>query len=408
MDRRLLALLIALLLGLPGAHAAQFSASQVTVFASPDGSYGPLAEFIHGAGESLYLHAYTFESPAIAGELVRAKGRGVEVVVSVDKAPVGGISREEKAVIGSLLRAGVPVYYSGPNGTRFNHAKYAVADNRTVLVTTENMGPDGFPQEGTGNRGWGAVLTSPGAGGYFADLFQRDLGARKLALGDAGPEVQRPRGRYRPSFAPEVFLGNYSLETLVAPDDAVNVTLALLRSANRSIYIEQFYIYKYWGPKRGGSVGSTPNLFLEEAIGAARRGVDVRILMDSTWYNVELEDPQSNRHTLDYINGIGRGENLRLEARLVDLKSMGVEKVHTKGAIVDGGAVLVSSVNWNEHSPTKNREVGVIIYGAPAEYYTKVFLCDWDGGCGIKVPWLLVLLALLVLAIAILHRRRVR
>ncbi len=32
----------------------------------------------------------------------------------------------------------------------------------------------------------------------------------------------------------------------------------------------------------------------------------------------------------------------------------------------------------NEHSPTKNREVGIIIHGEPAEYFSDVFISDWE------------------------------
>ena len=45
---------------------------------------------------------------------------------------------------------------------------------------------------------------------------------------------------------------------------------------------------------------------------------------------------------------------------------------------MDNDTVFVSSVNWNEHSPTKNREVGVIVYGEPAEYFAEVFMADWE------------------------------
>jgi phosphatidylserine/phosphatidylglycerophosphate/cardiolipin synthase-like enzyme len=43
--------------------------------------------------------------------------------------------------------------------------------------------------------------------------------------------------------------------------------------------------------------------------------------------------------------------------------------------IVDGERVLISSINWNKHSPTYNREIGIIIENPElAAYYTEVFL----------------------------------
>jgi len=49
---------------------------------------------------------------------------------------------------------------------------------------------------------------------------------------------------------------------------------------------------------------------------------------------------------------------------------------------VDGDAVLISSINWNENSPSFNRETGVIIESQDTgAYYSKVFDADWkDAG----------------------------
>jgi phosphatidylserine/phosphatidylglycerophosphate/cardiolipin synthase-like enzyme len=42
--------------------------------------------------------------------------------------------------------------------------------------------------------------------------------------------------------------------------------------------------------------------------------------------------------------------------------------------IVDNKSVLISSINWNENSFTKNREIGVIIESYEvAKYYADVF-----------------------------------
>ena len=53
-------------------------------------------------------------------------------------------------------------------------------------------------------------------------------------------------------------------------------------------------------------------------------------------------------------------------------------KVHNKGMIVDNRTVLISSINWNENSLTRNREAGVIIQNEDvASYYASVFFHDW-------------------------------
>ncbi|GAI26212.1 unnamed protein product [marine sediment metagenome] len=47
--------------------------------------------------------------------------------------------------------------------------------------------------------------------------------------------------------------------------------------------------------------------------------------------------------------------------------------------IVDNTSVLISSINWNENSVTRNREAGIIIENEEiALYYAEVFFYDWN------------------------------
>lgn len=53
--------------------------------------------------------------------------------------------------------------------------------------------------------------------------------------------------------------------------------------------------------------------------------------------------------------------------------------VHNKGMIIDNTTVLVSSINWNQQSITRNREAGVLLENpAVATYNAEVFLSDWN------------------------------
>ncbi len=387
-----------LLFAAPAAAAQQYYVSEVTTFASPDNSYAALEEFIGSAKGSLYINVYTVESLQIAELIASAKARGVDVLLLVDKAPAGGISDGEKLVLSRLLKSGAKIYY-WRGEERFNHAKYAIADNRSVLITTENFGESGFPKRGSGNRGWGAVIYDASFARYFLDLFFADLQSAEKVQGMEEPRyLARQPENYNPKFRAMQYRGMFLVVPLTAPEDATEKILALINSANRSVYVEQFYVYAYWGSKKTGSPQSTPNLFLEAAINASRRGAEVKILLDSTWYNVEKDDPTSNYATKLYAEEVAKKENLNLQVKLADLSKLRLEKLHVKGVVVDNYAALVSSVNWNEHSPKKNREVGVIIYGEPAKYFNEVFLCDWSGGC----PSLERKLAVIVASFAVL------
>ncbi len=78
------------------------------------------------------------------------KNAGVDVEVLLEGGPVGGISAEEKAAVWRLNQSGIPVYEmttseSGHAPYRYDHAKYVVIDDRSVIVTSENFGHSGFP-----------------------------------------------------------------------------------------------------------------------------------------------------------------------------------------------------------------------------------------------------------------------
>lgn len=377
-------ILIILLGSLQSAAAIEgYEVNEVVTFASPDSSYDALEDFIVSAERSLYINVYTFESPAIAELLAEASARGVDVILMVEKSPAGGVSSEEKSVIRRLRTAGAKIYLSDAPDVRFNHAKYAIADDEAVLVTSENFGPRGFPRSRSyGNRGWGVIIRSSNLASFFSELFFDDLEKAQVANAQGIRDVSwRERmGAYEPRFGIKSYKGELRVTPLYAPVDALDKIMQLIEAANESIYVEEFYAYKYWGPRKSGSPVESPNMFLEAAINAARRGVEVKILLDSTWYNVEIDDPVSNYYTVEYLEEIASSERLNLEAKLVDLKKTDLAKVHNKGLIVDEKLVLVSSVNWNAHSPLKNREVGVIIQGAPATYFAEVFMYDWKAG----------------------------
>ncbi len=386
--------LLLMLLFFDGTFALEgFQVSEVAAFVSPDSSYLALEEYVENSNASFYVNVYTFDSPSIARLIARAEKRGVDVILVVDPSPVGGISKEGKQILGYLESSGVEVYYSDVEDVRFNHAKYAISDNSSILITSENFGKTGIPKDNSyGNRGFGVVVYDSNFTSYYLDVFFSDLNGSKryrradVYLGGGNVtnrtiyfEDRGNKGGYDPRFGTRRYRGTFKAVPVVAPENAVETILGLIDSANVTLYVEQLYVYKYWGPKKKGSVETSPNLFLEASIDAARRGVTVKILLDGSWYNVEKDNPTSNLHTVEYVNEIAENEGLNLEARLVDLKKTGFSKIHAKGLIVDDRAVLISSVNWNEHSPTKNREIGVIIYGEPAGYFSSVFLYDFEG-----------------------------
>jgi hypothetical protein len=151
----------------------------------------------------------------------------------------------------------------------------------------------------------------------------------------------------------------------------------MMDSAAERVYVEQFYAYKHWGDRSADTPTTAPDLYLEAAIDAARRGCEVRILLDATYYNAMDSDPIDNDDTVAYVNAIALAESLDLEAKLVNATEHDFEKIHNKGVIADD-SVLISSINWNLNSVACNRESGVIIGNSQAaDYFASVFAHDW-------------------------------
>jgi len=364
-----------LLLGQSRFCEAEFYDISGTAFVSPDSSYPVFEEAVHRAEESILLNVYEFTSMKMADLLVSAGKRGVNITVLLEGGPVGGIPPQERSVIRRLSENGIRVLqmstteeYHAPY--RFNHAKYMVIDGRRVLITSENFKENGFPAPGvSGNRGWGICLEDEALASYFEDIFEFDCGGGWIeeADGTGGIEDDPSCRPYEVEFQP-VAITSAHVIPVISPDTS-HLVLKMLEEARKSIAIEEAYITN--------ESCDQVNPFLEAAINASRRGVCVRVLLDSYWYNIE--DECDNDEMVSFINSIAAAEGIPLEARCADLELNNLEKIHNKGVIVDGNRVLVSSINWNFNSPNFNREAGVIITEPiTASYFLSAFEDDWN------------------------------
>ncbi len=153
-----------------------------------------------------------------------------------------------------------------------------------------------------------------------------------------------------------------SAQLLAAPDNAESTLIERLDGADESIDVVQ------------ASIDSRQQPFLQAAIRAAERGVDVRIHLGGAWYSEE-----DNSALAEWLNRKADAENLSLEAKVAESGSR-FEKIHAKGVIIDDEEVVVGSMNWNNNSARQNREVALVLDGEEAgTYYGQVFDADWTG-----------------------------
>jgi phosphatidylserine/phosphatidylglycerophosphate/cardiolipin synthase-like enzyme len=338
-------------------------AGEVRVFTLPDAP-AVATDTLARADRRILFAGYTLTDGAVADQLVAATDRNVSVRVLVDGDPVGGMARPQAEILDELAAAGIDVRVLGGDHARyeFHHAKYAVVDD-SALVTTENWKHAGLG--GNGSRGWGVVTEQPRVVRGLADTFRADAGwrdARPWAEYRAGKSFESApsaNATYPTQFRPRT-LPVAQTHLLVAPDNAESRLLDILANATDTIAVEQV------------SVGGRQQPFVRATLAAARRGVEVRILLSSAWY-VEEE----NHRLAAWLNEHASREGLPLEASLADPRG-DFEKIHAKGVVVDGDQVVLGSLNWNNNSARKNREVVLVLEGeAVGRYYGRVFDADW-------------------------------
>lgn len=341
-----------------------------TAFVLPDAP-NRTVETLASADDRIRLAGYTFTSERVATRLLEAAAGGADVSVLLDGAPVGGMTDRQADQLDRLVEGGVDVrLLSGPYARyRFHHPKYAVVDDR-ALVLTENFKPAGTG--GASSRGWGVVLEDASAADALASIHRADWTWRA-----ATPWREYRRGR--DFVGGEPALGSYetrhepkrvdvdSTTVLVTPDNAGSALRSRIEGAEDRLLIQQVRI------------DSRENDLLRAALRAAERGVRVRIHLGGSWYVEE-----DNAALVAWLNRRAEANEWDLEASVDEAN--GYEKIHTKGVVVDDTAV-VGSLNWVESATAENREVLVALESTgAADYYASVFEADWDGTGSRPIP----------------------
>ncbi|WP_253736242.1 phospholipase D-like domain-containing protein [Halohasta salina] len=344
--------------------------ASVEAFVLPDSPEAPIAA-IGDADRRLYLAAYTLTAERVVNEVIAAHDRGVEVRVLVEGDPVGGMSTRQADRLDELSTAGVEVRAMTGERARFryHHAKYAVVDDRAVVLT-ENWKPSGTG--GADNRGWGVTVEDGGTADDLAAVFTHDAGWEDTVRWSEfrstveTTEKEASTGSYAQNHPPMTATAE-SVTVLAAPDNVDAELAELINETDDRLLIVQ------------PSIGSAEFPLLEAAMRAADRGVDVRILLGSQWYNEDENDALAAR-----LREQTEGSD-NLEIRLADGNGR-FGKIHAKGIVADDTAV-VGSLNWNDNSLQNNREVALAIEDeAVADYYAEVFDGDWSSDGTRELP----------------------
>ena len=239
---------------------------EITAFVSPDNSYDTITRELRNAQYSIDMNMYEFTNPFLYQELLDALKRNVTVRIFMEGSPIGGIDDREVFILtdlaahGGLIRFIVSDDENHVNARyQFDHAKYLLIDNETVIVESCNWAKTGVPKNPTyGNREWGIVVRDKDVATMFWQVFQDDwdplhtdscpIEAMNLTFyPDFTLDYEIPTGSYLPQFDAKTITGSCTITPVFSPDTSEQVLLDAIDAATSTIYVQQLYIYRDWG-----------------------------------------------------------------------------------------------------------------------------------------------------------------
>lgn len=341
------------------------SDNRVRLLRDGPATFDAMIELIEGARTSVALESYIFRSDEVGHRfgdaLARAVERGVTVRLLLDWVGARGTSR---AFLRQLSRKGVDVQVFNKLGFR-RWFGFLPRDHRKLLVVDERVGITGGVGVGrewtTGVlkkhrsrwRDTAVVIEGPAAHDMvsaFETMWRRTVGRERR--GSHRFLRRAARGSHLdPATHTPALIGIVEGEPL-----RLRVSRALqiqAISAERSIWIATAYF--------------APSPSEVEALnGAARDGVDVRILL-----------PSRNDHP--WVSLLARRYYRRLLTNGVRLWEWQGEMMHAKTSVIDGRWVRIGSTDFNPLGVAINYELDAVIedpaLGQEAE---QMFLADLE------------------------------
>jgi cardiolipin synthase len=340
------------------------SGNKVGLLHDGPATFDAMCALIDGARETVVLEAYIFRPDdtgrRIGEALIRACERGVSVRLLTDWIGMRGMT---SSFMSALKKAGVVQRtFNGPGFRPW--LGLIPRDHRKLLVVDSAIGITGGV--GIGNE-W--IGETPRHRGHWRDTAVRIEGPAAIDMQQAFDTMweraikRERRGSHRltrraargahldPSNAPPALVGIVEGEPLRLRIARALQTQAI--SAERSIWIATAYFAPSWSE-------------VEALTGAARDGVDVRILV-----------PSRNDHK--WVTFLTRRYYRRLLTNGVRVWEWKGTMMHAKTSVVDGRWVRVGSTDFNPLGVAINYELDAVIedatLGAQAE---AMFLDDLE------------------------------
>ena len=374
---------------------------QVTICVSPESGWSQLETFLAATEERLTVAMYQFTAPHIfeaVRNAVTPQGRSMELILhprpeSPGHSGVKAQDLEEKDVIDKLsnlmgnrfkMSWATLVSQSHPDGlwALAYHIKVAVRDGKTLWLSSGNWQssnqpavhpfgshpdqlPSGFQRKY--NRDYHAIITNDKLAAIYETYIKRDFdltvnaGTIKpfvmpdLFISEVEPEERLMFAAPPQLFPPLQLERQVRVQPLLTPDNYAENALALIKSAQTSVWFQNQYINFR---DTGEDFPEFQRLIkgLKEKIDA---GCDVRII---------CRDLMKQEY-IDILLALGFPRQvMRFQPAC-----------HNKTIIVDRKIVLFGSHNWSNEGVKTNRDASLILYDEEiAKYLAQIYDYDWD------------------------------
>ncbi len=377
----------------------------ITLAVTPDAGFDVLSRTLASATRSIDIEVYTLDQAGLADLLALKVSQGVTVRVLLEGGPVGPFPAQELWMCQRIHADNSGCWFMTPDATlgyaryRYLHAKFAIVDGRQLIVSSENFGANGFPDDdkvdGTvGERGVLAVISAPALIARAQAIFDADLDTAHADITRWCPTCS-PFGPPAPGFTPVYTTGGISytarfnaplklntpvsVELATSPENNLRDggIIAVLNSAGPGdeVLVEQMDEPYYWGVSSSTPLND-PNPRLQAILGAAQRGASVRVLLDR--YYDTPSDPRSNDATIRYLLNLARTNGWDVQAIRGDPTFHGIHNKMILARVGNRKLVHIGSWNGTETSAKMNREMTLLIESAQVyDYLRAVFWYDF-------------------------------
>ena len=331
----------------------------VTPISFPD-DYSPLFVALQESAVSIDISVYLISHPRIVSSLLRSLSLGVSVRILIEGTPAGGTTSSEIRALKTLSDNGAQVKVmkqtDGYRAYGYIHCKYAVIDNKTTIITSENWQESSFES----NRGWGAVIESADYSSYMSALFEQDFSRQYDVVSFESLYPTAESDTYRTYDSEKTQSRSYkaSVTPVISPDYSYDSMKKFIQSADTRLYSEQLDVDYDWVDEDDNPISWMKGI---------SNHIDRRLIVDVTFDDRNDSDYEDGYGIIDALEGTG------IDVRTPAFSGM----VHNKGVIADD-TVWLGSINWTYNSFKENREAAVIIESKEiSDYFTSLFLLDW-------------------------------